>query len=107
MHLLLLLLPLLSPHINTDPINSFWRVVDQLKHDKPLTDSLWNAYYDQPGNKVYMEKNRPPYEVEEHRRYLEFVFRPSMRDSIRTLPPQNDDILDNLLYIQQHERELR
>src|SRR6202012_2091251 len=69
--------------------------------------SLWHSYYDQPGNKVYMEKNRPGYMVQEHRKYLEFVFRPSMRDSLHSLPPQNDDILDNLLYIQQHERELR
>lgn len=109
----LLLLPLFwgvaatAQRLNTDAIDAFWRVVDRLERDKPLTDSLWNAYYDLPGNKAYMHANRPAEEVAEHRRYLEFVFRPSVRDSLKTLPDQNDDILDNLVYIRDHEAALR
>lgn len=112
MRLLLYLCLLISTaaraqRINTDAIDAFWRVVDRLEQDKPLTDSLWNAYYGLPGNKSYMRANRPQEEVAEHRRFLEFVFRPSMHDSLRALPPQHDDILDNLAYIRDHESVLR
>lgn len=101
-----------SQQFNTDAIQQFWVIVDQLKQDKPLTDSLWNNYYNLYGNKNYMEHNRPKEQVAEHRKYLEYVFRPSLRDSLTRFQAvaasnPDDDILKNLLYIKSREKELR
>jgi hypothetical protein len=105
------LLPAHAQRVNTDAVVGFWQVVDQLERDRPLSDSLWNAYYHLPGNITYMDNNRGAEQAEEHRRYLELVFRPSRADSLRRLEEDqtkpNDDILDNLLYIKANERRLR
>jgi hypothetical protein len=107
----LLLTPAFSQHINTDAITRFWQVVDHLELDLPLNDSLWNAFYNARGNKDYMIKNRPRYQVAEYRRDIEFVFRPSLRDSLKSVEAADtnvyDDILENLMYIRTHEQELR
>jgi hypothetical protein len=98
-------------HINTDAIRKFWQVVDTLEKDRPLDDSLWNAFYHLPGNEDYMRKNRDPHQVPEFRKYLEWFFRPSLKDSLQVLeatpPVASDDIPDNLMYIKAHEQELR
>jgi hypothetical protein len=103
--------PVSAQRVNTDAMVAFWRVVDRLKVDRTLDDSLWRSYYDLPGNRDYMEKNRYGGQVPEHRRYLEFVFRPSLSDSLRALEADTtkpgDDILDNLLYIKANEAQLR
>jgi hypothetical protein len=97
--------------INTDAIVKFWQVVDTLKKDHPLDDGLWNAYYNLPGNRVYMRENRDLAEALEHRKDLECIFRPSLADSLQVLEADpstaKDDILANLLYIKAHERQLR
>lgn len=98
---------------NTDAIRSFWHVVDEMEKDKPLTDSLWNSYFNLEGNKTYMLNNRPAEQVAEHRKYLELVFRPSLADAAAKLKPVQpvngriDDILKNLLFIKAHEKALR
>jgi len=101
----------LAQKFNTDAITKFWEVVDQIEKDRPLTDSLWNAYYTLYGNKTYIEKNRDAVQAAEHRKYLEMIFRPSTSDSIAELEKTNqntsDDILKNLLYIKSNERGLR
>jgi hypothetical protein len=96
---------------NTDAVNKFWVLVDRVKMDKPLTDSLWNSYYNLYGNRNYIENNRDTAQALEHRKYLEWVFRPSMADSLVTVinkknNPTND-ILKNLLYVKAHENALR
>jgi hypothetical protein len=100
-----------AQRFDTRAIDLFWIVVDRLEQDRPLTDSLWTAYYELPGNKDYMARNRPNDQVTEHRKYLEMVFRPSMRDSLPELRLQKggpgDDILQNLLYIHDHEAAIR
>ena len=100
-----------SQKFNTNAVTKFWEIVDQLKKDKPLTDSLWNAYYNLYGNKTYMANNRSPEQAAEHRKYLEMVFRPSKADSLNTLQKSStktdDDILKNLLYIRANEKNLR
>lgn len=104
-------IPVSAQRVNTDAMVAFWRVADRLKQDRPLDDTLWTSYYGLPGNRDYMEKNRGTYQALEHRRYLEFVFRPSLSDSLRALEADstkpNDDILDNLLYIKANETRLR
>ena len=100
-----------SQQINTDAIVHFWQVVDNLKKDQPLSDSLWNSFYQLPGNIDYMRKNRWNEQAAEYRKYLEWIFRPSLSDSLKarlngdTEPA--DDILDNLLYIRSNEQQLR
>jgi hypothetical protein len=100
-----------SQQINKDAVVKFWQVVDHLKQDQPLDDSLWNAYYTLRGNRAYMENNRGAEQVPEHRKYLEFVFRPSLSDSLQALEKAGakagDDILDNLLYIKANEQQVR
>jgi hypothetical protein len=100
-----------AQQFNTQAVTKFWQIVDQLKKDQPLTDTLWNAYYSLYGNKTYIDHNRSPEQAAEHRTYLEFVFRPSLRDSLNKLENKpdkpGDDILKNLLYIQAHENALR
>jgi hypothetical protein len=100
-----------AQRINTDAIVKFWQLVDTLKKDHPLDDALWNAYYNLPGNRVYMKENRDLAEALEHRKDLECIFRPSLADSLRVLEADSstakDDILVNLLYIKAHEQQLR
>ncbi|MBS1566410.1 MAG: hypothetical protein JST39_18650 [Bacteroidetes bacterium] len=60
-----------SQKINTDAITKFWQLVDTLKQNHPLTDSLWNAYYNLPGNREYMVNNRDLSEVDECRRDID------------------------------------
>lgn len=100
-----------AQQFNTTAIQQLWRLIDQLKQDKPLTDSLWNAYYNLPGNKNYIEANRDLKQALAHRHDLELVFRPSMQDSLPALRKRAgsdpDDILRNVLYIHDHEAELR
>jgi hypothetical protein len=103
--------PCFSQTINTDAIVAFWTVVDRLEADQPLDDSLWNGYISLHGNKSYMEHNRSDVQVAEHRKFLSFVFRPSMTDSLKAAKPNSvepgDDMLENLLYIKANERRLR
>jgi hypothetical protein len=100
-----------AQRFNTDAIQEFWKVVDHLKKDRPLTDPLWEAYYSLDGNKKYMDSNRDDEQAQEHRYYLGKVFRPSFPDSLemlrKMLPSQSNDILLNLLYIHDHEDPLR
>ena len=100
-----------SQKFNTDAVTKFWGVVDQLETDSPLTDSLWKAYYNLYGNKVYMDNNRSPEQAAEHRKYLELVFCPSKTAALAELEKEkaypSDDILKNLLYIKSHEKALR
>lgn len=101
-----------SQKINTEAINKFWNIVDYIKKDKPLTDSVWNNYYDVVGNKKYMENNRSSENVLEHRRYLELVFRPSLSDSLIKVAgiknkDQKENIFQNLYFIKKNEQKLR
>ncbi|HTA61017.1 MAG TPA: DUF5700 domain-containing putative Zn-dependent protease [Bacteroidia bacterium] len=101
-----------SQKINVEAVSKFWTVVDYLKTDKPLTDSVWNSYYNLVGNKTYMENNRSQENVLDHRKYLELVFRPSLADSLKKTEKiknkdQNEDIFQNLYFIKQYEVALR
>ena len=101
-----------SQKINTDAISEFWNVVDYLKKDRPLTDSVWNKYYNLYGNKNYMNKNRSEANVSAHRKYLEFLFRTSFADSLKYIETnikdyENDDIFQNLKFIKANEHNLR
>ncbi|MDP2385140.1 MAG: DUF5700 domain-containing putative Zn-dependent protease [Bacteroidota bacterium] len=101
-----------SQTINTDAVNRFWTVVELLKSDKPLTDSLWNFYYSVQGNKVYMDNNRSEENVAAHRKYLEFLFKPSLTDSLKNIESniknfENDDIFQNLYFIKSNEQKLK
>jgi len=109
--LVIVAIPGRAQRFDTRAIGAFWIVVDKLEQDQPLTDTLWQAYYDLPGNRKYMEQNRPDEQVAQYRRYLALVFRPSMRDSLPALHKQKggpgNDILENLLYIHDHEAAIR
>lgn len=98
--------------INTEAIDKFWKIVELLKSDKPLSDSLWNDYYGVFGNKSYMESNRNDSEVAQHRRYLQLVFRPSMADSCKKIRnsvnmDNAEGMFQNLYFIKQNEAKLR
>jgi hypothetical protein len=98
--------------INSDAITAFWHLVDRLEQDKPLTDTAWSAYYDLFGNRNYMVNNRSMEDVNQHRRYLEIVFRPSFSDSLRAMAGiKNKDkaegMFQNLWFIKQNEARLR
>lgn len=100
-----------SANFNTEAVSKFWEVVDVLKNDNTLNDSLWDSYYELPGNKRYMEKNRGEAQVLQHRGFLELVFRPSMADSLsKTIEKgevSNNDIFQNLIYIKDNEKAIR
>lgn len=101
-----------SQKINIDAITKFWTVVDLMKSDKPLTDSLWNYYYNVQGNKVYMDNNRSEENAVAYRKYLEFLFRPTFIDSLKNIETnikdyENDDIFQNLYFIKSNEQKLR
>lgn len=101
----------LSLTFNSEAVSSLWRVIDILKADGELTDSLWNSYYELPGNKRYMENNRSEAQALEHREFLELFFKPSLSDSLSTQIDsgnyQNNDIFQNLQYIKDNETEVR
>jgi hypothetical protein len=101
-----------SQKINTDAITKFWVVVDLMKSDRPMTDSLWNQYYNVQGNKVYMDNNRSEENTAAHRKYLELLFRPTFIDSLKKIETnmmdyENDDIFQNLYFIKSNEQKLR
>src|SRR5882762_1925126 len=100
-----------SQKFNTDAISRFWQVVDYLKADNPLDDSLWYSYYNLEGNKKYMENNRDQESALEHRKYLELIFRPSFSDSLLRFENNNtafsNDIFENLNYVKLNEEKLR
>src|ERR1700712_2594784 len=78
--------------INTDAIDAFWRVLDQMKADRPLTDSLWNSYYNLYGNRIYIRNNLGDWAAAVHRGYLELVLRPSYADSLNKVSAaKNED----------------
>lgn len=98
--------------INSDAITAFWQLVDRLEQDKPLTDTAWFAYYNLYGNRNYMVNNRSMEDVDQHRRYLEIVFRPSFSDSLREMAniknkDKGEAIFQNLWFIKQNETRLR
>lgn len=101
-----------SQKINSEAISKFWNVVDYLKLDKELTDSVWSSYYNLSGNKNYMLNNRSEENVLEHRKYLELIFRPSFSDSLKKIEKiknsdHNEDIFQNLYFIKLNEEKLR
>lgn len=98
-----------SQRFNTDAVNGLWHLVDQMKADRPLTDSMWDAYYHLYGNQNYIINNRDTAQATEHRKYLEIIFRPSKASELKKLmnEKQTDDILANLLYIKSNEFALR
>ena len=100
-----------APTFNTEAVTKFWEVVDVLKNDEELNDSLWNSYFGLTGNKRYMEKNRSEAQALQHREFLELYFRPSLADSLILVSQsgelQNNDIFQNLKYIKDNENSVR
>lgn len=100
-----------SQNFNSEAVTKFWQVVDELKNDHQLNDSLWNDYHELPGNKQYMVRNRNEEQVAQHREFLELFFRPSLSDSLQSIMKsgefQNNDIFQNLQYIKDNEEAIR
>lgn len=101
-----------SQTINSDALSKFWNLVDYLKADHTLSDSIWNSYYNIPGNKNYMENNRSDKEALQHRDYLELIFRPSYFDSLNMIVNEknsdpSEGIFHNLYYIKLNEEKIK
>ncbi|MDO1450239.1 hypothetical protein Q0590_28420 [Rhodocytophaga aerolata] len=73
---------------NTEALQHYFPFVEQLKKDQPLSDSLWQTFLSQAGNRIYIESNNLPQSyLEEYRQKLELVYRPSMDSLLQSKLP--------------------
>lgn len=92
----------------------FWKVVDKLKQDKPLTDSLWKEFRSKYAHRNWLERHNKGWSERYepgYRKALAIVFRPSLaaqRDSILRIPEPKEFLPkdDSWSFTDMHVREI-
>ncbi|GAB3878711.1 hypothetical protein GCM10028824_41150 [Hymenobacter segetis] len=68
--------------INTDAVTRYWEITDGLRQNRPLTDQMWQAFLEVPGNKIYVRGIYSAADLVRYRRAIEVVYMPRY-DSLR------------------------
>lgn len=93
-----------AQNLNTESASKFWEVVDIVKKDNSISDSLWKEFRNEKadslwfGMAVKMDKNYEPF----YRNSIEIVFKPSNKallDSILKLPKDGPRNLQNIFTV--------
>ena len=100
-----------SQKFNADAVVKFWEITSVLQEDREIPDSIWESYCNLPGVKKYITNNRSKENLNDHRKYLELFFKPSLSDSLAEIIDvekfKNDDIFQNVKYLKENEEELK
>lgn len=93
--------------LNFTAIDEFWKLVNLLKKDQPLTDELWNKFYSIEANKEYASKNISDDDLFQYKNSLEIVFRPSYKNLLQEeINAKNEWVIKTNRY-REYEEELK
>lgn len=93
--------------LNFSAIEQFWELTQHLKADEPLTDTIWNHFYNIEGNYQYCKKNISESDIIEYKKSLEIVFKPSHQHILKEeLARKNDWVIKTNRY-KEFENEFR
>ncbi|KOY84415.1 hypothetical protein AD998_20645 [bacterium 336/3] len=93
-----------AQNLNTESATKFWKIIDVVKKDIPISNELWSEFRNAKADSLWfgmarqLDKNYELY----YRNAIEIVFRPSNKsklDSIINLPKDNSRNLQNIFVI--------
>lgn len=92
---------------NMESVSHFFKLVDTLEADYPISDSLWRQFLQLEGNRLFIETNGvPPERLQDLRNAWEILFRPS-KDSLLQRSLQNDPLVTSFYPYKKHQGALR
>jgi hypothetical protein len=65
--------------INVDAVTRYWQITDGLRQNQPLTDQVWQAFLEIPGNKIYVRGIYSAADLVRYRKAIEVVYMPTIR----------------------------
>ena len=93
---------------DTDSVDAFWRVVEEVKSDRSISDGMWSEFRNQEANKIWFGlavKLDANYELY-YRNAIEIVFQPSRKQElsdILKLPKSSPRNLQNIFVAGMYE----
>jgi hypothetical protein len=95
---------LTAQNLNVESATKFWKVVDIVKKDNPISNELWSEYRNEKADSLWfgMAKNMDKNYEQFYRNAIEIVFRPSNKsklDSILGLPKDSPRNLQNIFIV--------
>lgn len=92
---------------NIESVSHFFKLVDTLEADHPLSDSLWRQFVQLEGNRLFIQTNGVPAQhLEKVRKAWEIIFRPS-NDSLLQSLLKKDPLVASFYPYKKHQRALR
>lgn len=110
LHLFILFLLVLgskaSAQVNTEAIDAYWGIAEQLKQDKDPSSQAWEAFFALPGNKLALQHRKDLKEARNAiRNAMQLVYMPGKRAQLQATPV--DYFLDNILYTRDQEPAIK
>lgn len=88
-------------------VDKFWELTTSLKTDKPLSEKLWENFYDVTGNKRYAENNIGKEGIAAFKESLEIVFRPSFQKELYKRISEKDEWVIKINRYKRYESEFK
>jgi hypothetical protein len=95
-----------SAQVNTDAVDAYWTLVEQLKQDRDPAPAAWEAFFDLPGNQLALK----PYKNLKSRRdsirsAFQLVYIPGKKEQLQNT--RVDVFLENIIYTRNHEAAIK
>lgn len=95
-----------SAQVNTEAIDAYWTIVDQLKVDREPSPREWEAFFNLPGNRLALKSYKNVKERRDSiRMALQLVYMPGRRGQLQAT--HVDPFLENILYTRDHEETVK
>ena len=62
--------------VNVDAVTRYWEITDRLRQNQPITDEVWRAFLEIPGNKVYARGIFSDEDLVYYRKAMQIVYMP-------------------------------
>lgn len=95
-----------SAQVNTEAIDAYWSLVEQLKQDKDPSTDAWEAFFNLPGNQLVLKHRKDLKEAKASlRNAIQLVYMPSQGERLKNT--RVDFFLDNILYTRDQEAVIK
>jgi hypothetical protein len=92
--------------VNTDAIDAYWQIVEELKQDRDPSAEVWRTFFDRPGNQLALKYHKNPKEKRDSiRRAFQLVYMPGKREQLQNT--RVDVFLENIIYTRDHEAAIK
>ena len=95
-----------SAQVNTEAVDAYWSIVDELKRDRAPSAQTWNAFFALQGNQLALKQARAAANLKDTvMKSLQLVYMPSHRQRLAQTPI--NPFLENILYVRDREDAIK